>query len=195
MSDCSENNFNFIKIRFKVFEKIIEFKIWNIENADFRNNFFSSCQVIFFIYDLFDSSSLNKVKEFNDNLINIIERDNLKYILIGNKSDLNNKNKISSEKINKYINEYKFDLNIEISSLNGENILKLFYKVSQILLNEFTDNPNISINENSTQSNYENKFLNNDAILSNMIRKESYMDEDYKEEVNKINKKRNCYLC
>ena len=195
MSDCSENNFNFIKIRFKVFEKNIEFKIWNIENADFRNNFFSSCQVIFFIYDLFDSSSLNKVKEFNDNLINIIERDNLKYILIGNKSDLNNKNKISSEKINKYINEYKFDLNIEISSLNGENILKLFYKVSQILLNEFTDNPNISINENSTQSNYENKFLNNDAILSNMIRKESYMDEDYKEEVNKINKKRNCYLC
>ena len=195
MSDCSENNFNFIKIRFKVFEKIIEFKIWNIENADFRNNFFSSCQVIFFIYDLFDSSSLNKVKEFNDNLINIIERDNLKYILIGNKSDLNNKNKISSEKINKYINEYKFDLNIEISSLNGENILKLFYKVSQILLNEFTDNPNISINENSTQSNYENKFLNNDAILSNMIRKESYMDKDYKEEVNKINKKRNCYLC
>ena len=195
MSDCSENNFNFIKIRFKVFEKIIEFKIWNIENADFRNNFFSSCQVIFFIYDLFDSSSLNKVKEFNDNLINIIERDNLKYILIGNKSDLNNKNKISSEKINKYRNEYKFDLNIEISSLNGENILKLFYKVSQILLNEFTDNPNISINENSTQSNYENKFLNNDAILSNMIRKESYMDEDYKEEVNKINKKRNCYLC
>ena len=195
MSDCSENNFNFIKIRFKVFEKIIEFKIWNIENADFRNNFFSSCQVIFFIYDLFDSSSLNKVKEFNDNLINIIERDNLKYILIGNKNDLNNKNKISSEKINKYINEYKFDLNIEISSLNGENILKLFYKVSQILLNEFTDNPNISINENSTQSNYENKFLNNDAILSNMIRKESYMDEDYKEEVNKINKKRNCYLC
>ena len=195
MSDCSENNINFIKIRFKVFEKIIEFKIWNIENADFRNNFFSSCQVIFFIYDLFDSSSLNKVKEFNDNLINIIERDNLKYILIGNKSDLNNKNKISSEKINKYINEYKFDLNIEISSLNGENILKLFYKVSQILLNEFTDNPNISINENSTQSNYENKFLNNDAILSNMIRKESYMDEDYKEEVNKINKKRNCYLC
>ena len=195
MSDCSENNFNFIKIRFKVFEKIIEFKIWNIENADFRNNFFSSCQVIFFIYDLFDCSSLNKVKEFNDNLINIIERDNLKYILIGNKSDLNNKNKISSEKINKYINEYKFDLNIEISSLNGENILKLFYKVSQILLNEFTDNPNISINENSTQSNYENKFLNNDAILSNMIRKESYMDKDYKEEVNKINKKRNCYLC
>jgi GTPase Era involved in 16S rRNA processing len=195
MSDCSENNINFINIRFKVFEKNIEFKIWNIENADFRNNFFSSCQVIFFIYDLFDSSSLNKVKEFNDNLINIIERDNLKYILIGNKSDLNNKNKISSEKINKYINEYKFDLNIEISSLNGENILKLFYKVSQILLNEFTDNPNISINENSTQSNYENKFLNNDAILSNMIRKESYMDEDYKEEVNKINKKRNCYLC
>ena len=195
MSDCSENNINFINIRFKVFEKIIEFKIWNIENADFRNNFFSSCQVIFFSYDLFDSSSLNKVKEFNDNLINIIERDNLKYILIGNKSDLNNKNKISSEKINKYINEYKFDLNIEISSLNGENILKLFYKVSQILLNEFTDNPNISINENSTQSNYENKFLNNDAILSNMIRKESYMDEDYKEEVNKINKKRNCYLC
>ena len=108
---------------------------------------------------------------------------------------MNNKNKISSEKINKYRNEYKFDLNIEISSLNGENILKLFYKVSQILLNEFTDNPNISINENSTQSNYENKFLNNDAILSNMIRKESYMDEDYKEEVNKINKKRNCYLC
>ena len=195
MSDCSENNINFIKIRFKVFEKIIEFKIWNIEDVDFTNYFFPSCQVIFFIYDLFNSSSLIKIKEFNDNLINIIERDNLKYILIGNKSDLNNKNKISSEKINKYINEYKFDLNIEISSLNGENILKLFYKVSQILLNEFTDNPNISINENSTQSNYENKFLNNDAILSNMIRKESYMDEDYKEEVNKINKKRNCYLC
>jgi hypothetical protein len=34
MSDCSENNINFIKIRFKVFEKIIEFKIWNIEDVD-----------------------------------------------------------------------------------------------------------------------------------------------------------------
>ena len=195
MSDCSENNFNFIKIRFKVFEKIIEFKIWNIENADFRNNFFSSCQVIFFIYDLFNSSSLNKIKEFNDNLLNIIERDSVKYILIGNKCDLDNKNRISLDEINKFINEYKFDLNIEISSLNGDNILKLFYKISKILLYEFIDNPDCSIIENSTQSNYENKFLNNDAILSNMIRKESYMDEDYKEEVNKINKKRNCYLC
>jgi hypothetical protein len=29
MSDCSENNINFINIRFKVFEKIIEFKINN----------------------------------------------------------------------------------------------------------------------------------------------------------------------
>jgi GTPase SAR1 family protein len=195
MSDCSENNINFINIRFKVFEKIIEFKIWNIENVDFNNNFFSSSQVIFFIYDLFNSSSLNKIKEFNDNLLNIIERDSVKYILIGNKCDLDNKNRISLDEINKFINEYKFDLNIEISSLNGDNILKLFYKISKILLYEFIDNPDCSIIENSTQSNYENKFLNNDATLSNIPSKESYMDDDYKEEVNKINKKKNCYLC
>ena len=195
MSDCSENNINFINIRFKVFEKIIEFKIWNIENVDFNNNFFSSSQVIFFIYDLFNSSSLNKIKEFNDNLLNIIERDSVKYILIGNKCDLDNKNKISLDEINKYVNEYKFDLNMEISSLNGDNILKLFYKISKILLNQFIENPDLSIVENSTQSNYENKFLNNDATLPNISKKESYMDDDYKEEVNKINKKKNCYLC
>ena len=195
MSDCSENNINFIKIRFQVFEKIIEFKIWNIEDVDFTNYFFPSCQVILFIYDLFNSSSLIKIKEFNDNLINLIERDSVKYILIGNKCDLDNKNKISIDEINKYVNEYKFDLNMEISSLNGDNILKLFYKICKILLNQFIENPDLSIVENSTQSNYENKFLNNDATLPNISKKESYMDDDYKEEVNKINKKKNCYLC
>ena len=196
MSDCSiNNNMNRCEIRFKIFDKIIGFKIWNNKEIDLSNNFFSFSQIIFFLYDICNPLSLNTLKEIVENIKHIINRNNIKYILIGNKIDLEKNREITSEKISSFVNEYKFDFNIEISSINGENILKLFKEITKILLDDFKEKEGISLSDISNQSNYEEKFYNNDAILSNMKRKKSYMDEDYKEEVNKINKKKTCYLC
>ena len=196
MSDCSiNNNMNRCEIRFKIFDKIIGFKIWNNQEIDIRNNFFSFSQIIFFLYDICNPLSLNTLKEIVENIKHIINRNNIKYILIGNKIDLEKNRKITFEKISSFVNEYKFDFNIEISSINGENILKLFKEITKILLDDFKEKEGISLSDISNQSIYEEKFYNNDAILSNMKRKKSYMDEDYKEEVNKINKKKTCYLC
>ena len=196
MSDCSiNNNMNRCEIRFKIFDKIIGFKIWNNQEIDLSNNFFSFSQIIFFLYDICNPLSLNTLKEIVENIKHIINRNNIKYILIGNKIDLEKNREITSEKISSFVNEYKFDFNIEISSINGENILKLFKEITKILLDDFKEKEGISLSDISNQSNYEEKFYNNDAILSNMKRKKSYMDEDYKEEVNKINKKKTCYLC
>ena len=196
MSDCSiNNNMNRCEIRFKIFDKIIGFKIWNNQEIDLSNNFFSFSQIIFFLYDICNPLSLNTLKEIVENIKHIINRNNIKYILIGNKIDLEKNREITSEKISSFVNEYKFDFNIEISSINGENILKLFKEITKILLDDFKEKEGISLSDISNQSNYEEKFYNNDAILSNIKRKKSYMDEDYKEEVNKINKKKTCYLC
>lgn len=196
MSDCSiNNNMNRCEIRFKIFDKIIGFKIWNNQDIDLRNNFFSFSQIIFFLYDICNPLSFNTLKEIVKNINQMINRNNIKYILIGNKIDLEKNRKITFEKISSFVNEYKFDFNIEISSINGENILKLFKEITKILLDDFKEKEGISLSDISNQSNYEEKFYNNDAILSNMKRKKSYMDEDYKEEVNKINKKKTCYLC
>ena len=196
MSDCSiNNNMNRCEIRFKIFDKIIGFKIWNNQDIDLRNNFFSFSQIIFFLYDICNPLSFNTLKEIVKNINQMINRNNIKYILIGNKIDLEKNREITSEKISSFVNEYKFDFNIEISSINGENILKLFKEITKILLDDFKEKEGISLSDISNQSNYEEKFYNNDAILSNMKRKKSYMDEDYKEEVNKINKKKTCYLC
>ena len=196
MSDCSiNNNMNRCEIRFKIFDKIIGFKIWNNQEIDLRNNFFSFSQIIFFLYDICNPLSFNTLKEIVKNINQMINRNNIKYILIGNKIDLEKNRKITFEKISSFVNEYKFDFNIEISSINGENILKLFKEITKILLDDFKEKEGISLSDISNQSNYEEKFYNNDAILSNMKRKKSYMDEDYKEEVNKINKKKTCYLC
>ena len=196
MSDCSiNNNMNRCYIRFKIFDKIIGFKIWNNQEIDLSNNFFSFSQIIFFLYDICNPLSLNTLKEIVENIKHIINRNNIKYILIGNKIDLEKNREITSEKISSFVNEYKFDFNIEISSINGENILKLFKEITKILLDDFKEKEGISLSDISNQSIYEEKFYNNDAILSNMKRKKSYMDEDYKEEVNKINKKKTCYLC
>ncbi len=196
MSDCSiTNNMNRCEIRFKIFDKIIGFKIWNNQEIDIRNNFFSFSQIIFFLYDICNPLSLNKLKEIIENIKQINNRNNIKYILIGNKIDLDKNREITSEKISSFVNEYKFDFNIEISSINGENILKLFKEITKILLDDFKEKEGTSLSDISNQSIYEEKFYNNDAILSNIKRKKSYMDEDYKEEVNKINKKKTCYLC
>ena len=196
MSDCSiNNNMNRCEIRFKIFDKIIGFKIWNNQEIDLSNNFFSFSQIIFFLYDICNPLSLNTLKEIVENIKHIINRNNIKYILIGNKIDLEKNREITSEKISSFVNEYKFDFNIEISSINGENILKLFKEITKILLDDFKEKEGISLSDISNQSIYEEKFYNNDAILSNIKRKKSYMDEDYKEEVNKINKKKTCYLC
>ena len=196
MSDCSiNNNMNRCEIRFKIFDKIIGFKIWNNQEIDLSNNFFSFSKIIFFLYDICNPLSLNTLKEIVENIKHIINRNNIKYILIGNKIDLEKNREITSEKISSFVNEYKFDFNIEISSINGENILKLFKEITKILLDDFKEKEGTSLSDISNQSIYEEKFYNNDAILSNMKRKKSYMDEDYKEEVNKINKKKTCYLC
>ena len=64
MSDCSiNNNMNRCEIRFKIFDKIIGFKIWNNQEIDLRNNFFSFSQIIFFLYDICNPLSFNTLKE------------------------------------------------------------------------------------------------------------------------------------
>ena len=134
MSDCSiNNNMNRCEIRFKIFDKIIGFKIWNNQEIDLRNNFFSFSQIIFFLYDICNPLSFNTLKEIVKNINQMINRNNIKYILIGNKIDLEKNRKITFEKISSFVNEYKFDFNIEISSINGETILKLFKEFTKIL--------------------------------------------------------------
>lgn len=126
MSDCSiNNNMNRCEIRFKIFDKIIGFKIWNNQEIDLSNNFFSFSQIIFFLYDICNPLSLNTLKEIVENIKHIINRNNIKYILIGNKIDLEKKREVEFNEGKKYSEENNILFN-EVSAKNGNNVSAIF---------------------------------------------------------------------
>ena len=63
----------------------------------------------------------------------------IKIILVGNKSDLEDKRKVSNELVQKFIKDFEIDLYFETSAKSGENVEKLFVEVCKLLHKEYSN--------------------------------------------------------
>ena len=116
----------------------------------------------------------------------------------------NNKNKEDKEdkedepllnldqKIEKFCKEKKI-MHWEISGYSGEGVMELFEEIVYILFKDIK-----TIQEDEKQLNDTSSFSKNIENELNLSSRQSYHSDDYKKEINKINKKRKilcCYRC
>ena len=110
-----------------------------------------------------------------------------------NKENEDNKNIFLSlnDKIKAYCKEKKIILNKEISGLNGEGVKELFEDVIKILYFDIKNMENDAKVFDVGLNYY--KDVENEINLS--TKENSYHSDEYKKEINRINKKRKVYLC
>ena len=152
----------------------------------------------------------NKIKEeINENKINEEdkkENENEENNIIKNNVKDNDENNIGftdkrnksitfSNKIKKYCKEKKIVLHKEISGLTGEGVMQLCENIISLLFNDIKN-----MEENAKEFDVNLSFYKNiETELNLSSAGQSYHSDDYKKEINKINKKRNgffwCFRC
>ena len=84
----------------------------------------SDANIIFLIYDISKNETFSNIDKWYSFLTNINKNDVI-FALVGNKSDLNYIRKVSSEEAKKYANDHNFIFQ-EVSAMNGDGIQELF---------------------------------------------------------------------
>ena len=111
------------------------------------------------VYDITNIDSFKEIKYYNEQIKENCKK-NVKVILLGNKSDLENERKVSSEKAAKYsmINDYIF---METSCFKNKNVADAFSTLIEITNIESKKNNKSNCNiilEKNIQKNKKNSF-------------------------------------
>ena len=125
---------------------------------------------IYKIFYIFCIQSFNDVKIWYKEIKSNSNPD-IKIILVGNKSDLEDKREVSKESVQNLIKDLDIDLYFETSAKNGENVEKLFVEASKILYNEYSK----INNSNKKRIHHHNHTKNNNVVL-----KKSFIEKQEK---------------
>ncbi len=114
----------------------VEFIIWDIAGRSkfnkMRKHYYHGADGVFFVFDLTDISSFNNIQDWVSDVTYYLGN-NIKGILLGNKSDLVKQRKISDNQIMELIKKLNFQY-IQTSALTGENIEESFFNLRAILI-------------------------------------------------------------
>ena len=116
-------------------------------------NYIRKANGILLIYDISDKSTFISIEKWMENIQDEID-DKIPIILVGNKSDLNDKRKVSTEEGKKKANEYGFPF-YETSCKTGVNVNKCFIELAELVYENTGKNPlknsNQKIKKNSSK--------------------------------------------
>lgn len=99
-----------------------------------RNLFFQGSQGAFIVYDMTRPKTFENVREKWLNDLQKFAKKDLEFHLIGNKNDLTDLKKISTEKGEKLAKKLKANYFIETSAKSGENVEEAFEKLVYAIL-------------------------------------------------------------
>ena len=108
--------------------KNIDIEIWDTAGQErFKNitsHYYSGADGILLLFDISDKSSFEKLSFWINDLNNKVYLDNISLILIGNKSDLDDKREVSIEEAKKFAEENNIEY-YEISAINNIGIIEM----------------------------------------------------------------------
>ena len=135
-TEHSTIGFEFAYMYIKINDKIIKMQIWDTCGEEtYRSlikNFYRNTSLAFMVYAINDEYSFNNIDIWVKELKEQSSPDT-KIFLIGNKCDLNNERKISTEKAKKYAEKYEFDDFFETSAKTGLNAKYIFIEAAKKL--------------------------------------------------------------
>ena len=128
---------------FKVEDSIVQLVLWDIAGQQkfdvLRQQFYFGSDGIFLIFDLTNDKSFNDISGwFFDVKKQLKNRDDLNGYIIGNKRDLTDDIKISSQKAIELAHSLNLEY-VETSALTGENVEYAFYTIAETLYNLIKD--------------------------------------------------------
>ena len=117
-------------------------------------NYFRKANGILLIYDISDKSTFISIEKWMENIQDEID-DKIPIILVGNKSDLNNKREVLTEEGKKKAQEYGIPF-YETSSKTGVNVNKCFIELAELVYEKngkkpLKKNSNQKITKNSSK--------------------------------------------
>ena len=170
--------FEFMIFNIRINKLLIKLQIWDTCGQEVYKslitNLYRNSSLAIIVYSVCNKNSFQHVESWIKELKTNSEK-NIKIILVGNKTDLNNERKISFEEGENMKNRHNIDYFIETSAKTGKNAKNVLIESAKILYKEYTKL------KNKEDNNIKEK-LNN----SYKIEKES--GEDKKE----IKKKKKC---
>jgi len=165
MKDIFDNAYNLtIGIDFaekvvKIDNKKIKLQLWDTAGDErFRSitqTYYKIAHLIVFVYAIDNENSFNNIQNWVKDVRNINE--NAKFLLVGNKCDLDEGRQVSREEAEKYAkdNGMKF---FEVSAKTGKCIDDMFQYIISELLNDMEKEKNNNLTNNNTH-NFEQKNL------------------------------------
>ncbi|MHA1270099.1 MAG: GTP-binding protein [Candidatus Helarchaeota archaeon] len=109
---------------------VVRLNIWDLAGQfeyfyNSRQMYLSGSQAIVFVYDTTRPETFNSIKKWYDEVIKIIDKDKVEFLLIGNKIDLENQIKVSYDQGKELSKELNIPF-IQTSAKNGNNVDRAF---------------------------------------------------------------------
>ena len=175
---CPTLGFEFLAFSTNIENKIIRLQIWDTCGQEvYRSlitNFYRNASLAFMVYAINSKESFLNINKWLKE-VKINSNPDIKIILIGNKSDLDNERQVSYEEAKKFKEENQISYFEETSAKTGLNAKKVFEEAAKILYDD----------HKSYIMKSKNKGEINDIIE----------DEEIPVKLNKPKKKRNGGCC
>lgn len=132
---------------------IIRMQIWDTsgqEKYEFNSivsNYYRTADVAIFVYSINDENTFYNVQDYIKDLLNENkdEKNNIKKVLLGNKSDLNKERKVEKNSAKNFVNENNFEIFNEISTKSENTTIKtIFDDIGKLFYNEYSRTSNAS---------------------------------------------------
>jgi small GTP-binding protein len=145
--------FEFLSFNLRINKQVMKLQIWDTCGQEVYKSLISglykNCSLAIIIYSVTNRSSFQHIeawiKELNKNIVN-----DVKIILVGNKSDLEKERKISYEEGKNLKIKNKLDYFIETSAKTGDNAKTVLIEAAKILYKDY------NIVKNNTSKNVSN---------------------------------------
>ena len=120
-------------------DKTIKVELWDTAGQErFRNiakNYFQSSDGFLIVYDITSKSSFEKLSFWNEQ-VNLNAPENTKYIIVGNKKDLEEKREVKIEEGENFAKENKVKF-YETSAKDGSNVNEVFELLAKEIVADY----------------------------------------------------------
>ena len=133
--------FEFFNLNIKMNNNVIILQIWDTCGHEIYRSlitsFYNNSSLAILVYSIDNKESFNHIEKWlNDARTN---NPNGKIILVGNKSDLEERRVVSKDEGENFAKANKLDLFFETSAKSGYNVQKVFIEATKLLYSEYLE--------------------------------------------------------
>ena len=173
--------FEFLTFNLKINDKIIKLQIWDTCGQEVYksliSNFYRNSSLAVLLYSIDNRESFTHAENWLNELKSQAQPD-IRIILVGNKSDLEDQRKVQKEEGEKYKEDQQLDLFIETSAKTGYNARNVLVEAAKLLYKDFLIAEN-GLKKNNNEKEDEKKIKIDDGGL---IKKDKYYIKSNKDE-------------